>query len=107
MYLLGIVDGGHKVFFDLGHSAGIYAGDPARVVNTKKQGPAVPVQKGTDGLVHILVQLVPAFLELQVQAFAGLDELLYARLVDHVLVSSVSLLRSAHFLKVYSFISIY
>jgi hypothetical protein len=34
-----------------------------------------------------LVQLVPAFLELQVQAFTGLDELLYAGLVDHVLVS--------------------
>ncbi len=66
MYLLWIVDSGHEVFFDLGHSAGIYAGDPARVVNTEKQGPAIPVQKSTDGLVHILVQFVPAFLELQV-----------------------------------------
>ncbi|MDZ7758677.1 MAG: hypothetical protein U5L00_00245 [Desulfovermiculus sp.] len=62
---------------------------PARVVNTEKQGPAIPVQKGTDGLVHILVQLVPALLELQVQAFAGLDELSYAGLVNHFMVEKV------------------
>jgi hypothetical protein len=84
MYLLWIVDGSHEVLFDLRYSAGVYAGDPARVVNTEKQGPAIPVQKGTDGLVHILVQLVPAFLELQVQAFARLNELLYAGFVDHL-----------------------
>jgi hypothetical protein len=73
-YFLWVVDGRDKVFADLRHSLRLKPLDLAGIKNAKKQGAAMPVQKGANRLVDIPVELVPADFELKIESFTLTDQ---------------------------------
>ncbi len=69
-YFLWIVDACDKVFPDLRRRIRLDALNNPVILNTEKQGAAMPVQKGANGFVDIPIELVPAGFEFEIEPFA-------------------------------------